>query len=101
MRAKKIGSKGLAINRGKQVQIIINDKPVFAYEGELVSTALQAEGIHIFNRKHKTGKPAGIYCGMGVCYECLVIVNGVANTRACQTPIEDGMTIHTQLEEKS
>ena len=101
MRVKKIGSRGQTINRGRQVQIILNDKPVFTYEGELVSTVLQSEGIHIFNRKHKTGKPAGIYCGMGICYECLVNVNGVANTRACQSPIEEGMTIHTELEGKS
>ena len=50
MRINKVGSKGQTINRGKQVQVIIDDKPVIAYAGELVSTVLQAEGIHIFNK---------------------------------------------------
>ncbi len=100
MRIKEDGAKGMVINRGKQVQITINDKPVFAYEGELVSTALTAEGIQIFHRKHKTGKPSGIYCGMGICYECLVTINGVPNTRACQTTIENGMIILTDDEEQ-
>lgn len=101
MRISNVEAKRLVINRGKRVQIIVNGQPVVAYEGELVSTALHAEGIRIFNLKHQTGKPAGIYCGMGVCYECLVTVNGVPNTRACQTTIENGMTILTATEEQS
>ena len=101
MRIKKVGAKGQTINRGKQFQVKIDDKPEIAYAGELVSTVLQAEGIQIFNRKHKTGNPSGIYCGMGVCYECLVTINGVPNTRACQTVVEDGMIIHTDVEVKS
>jgi sarcosine oxidase subunit alpha len=100
MRINKVGSKGQAINRGEQVQIIINDKPVIAYAGELVSTVLQAEGIQIFNRKHKTGNPSGIYCGMGICYECLVTINGIPNIRACQTIVENSMIINTANEEK-
>ena len=83
------------VNRGKILNIIINGNDVQAFEGELVSTVLQSEGISVFNLKHKTGKPAGIYCGMGVCYECLVNVDGVPNIRACQTFIKDGMVINT------
>jgi len=101
MRIKKIGSKRQIINRGGQVNVKINDKPIIAFAGELVSTVLQAEGIQIFNRKHKTGNPSGIYCGMGVCYECLVTVNGVPNIRACQTIVENCMIINTANEEKS
>ncbi len=83
------------VNREKNLKIIINGKDVQAFEGELVSTVLQSEGISVFNFKHKTGKPAGIYCGMGVCYECLVTIDGVSNIRACQTFVKDGMVINT------
>ena len=82
-------------HRGKPIEVTIDGRKVQAYEGELVSTVLLAEGISIFGRKHTTGRPAGIYCGMGVCYECLVTVNGVKNTRACQTYACDRMVIDT------
>lgn len=86
------------LKRGKPVLITVNQKNVTAYEGELVSTVLHCEGIRVFQRKHMNGRPSGIYCGMGICYECLVKINGVPNIRACQTPVEDGMIISTDIE---
>ena len=44
-------------------------------------------------RMTRGGAPRGLYCGMGVCFECLVIVDGVPNTRACMTWVRDGMEI--------
>ena len=95
MRIKKSSSKLPFVNRGKAIEVFINGEKIIAYEGELVSTVLQAEGISVFNHKHKTGKPSGIYCAMGVCYECLVSVDNVPNIRACQTLIRDRMVIQT------
>ena len=89
------------LNRGKPVLITVNQIPVTAYEGELVSTVLHCEGIHVFQRKHMNGNPSGIYCGMGVCYECLVTIDGVPNVRACQTPVLNGMAILTDVEKQS
>lgn len=89
-----------AVQRGKTIEVIVDGRKVQAFEGELVSTVLQAEGILVYGRKHNTGRPSGVYCGMGVCYECLVTVNGVANTRACQTYVEDRMTIETAAQVK-
>ena len=95
MRIKESSSNLPFVNRGKAIEVFINGKKIIAYEGELVSTVLQAEGISVFNHKHKTGKPSGIYCAMGVCYECLVSVDNVPNIRACQTLIQDHMVIQT------
>jgi sarcosine oxidase subunit alpha len=89
------------LERGKLVLITINQEKVTAYEGELVSTVLNCEGIRVFQRKHKNGRPSGIYCGMGICYECLVNINGVSNVRACQTPVADGMIISTGIEDQA
>ncbi len=44
-----------------------------------------------------SGAPRGIYCGMGVCFDCLVVVDGVPNTRACTTLVADGMRIERQV----
>ena len=95
MRIEKQGAEGLGLVRGNQISVTINNMPVIAYEGELVSTVLLEEGIHVFQIKHKSGNPSGIYCGMGICYECLVTIDGVPNTRACQTSVAEGMIIET------
>ena len=81
--------------RGRPIDITIDGRHVTAFEGELLSTVLQAEGVMVFGRKSGTGRPAGFYCGMGICYECLVTVNGSANVRACQTLALDHMVIET------
>ncbi len=95
MRIKKATPWLIPLEKRQSVQVTVNGRKVQAYEGELVSTILQAEGISVFSRKHATGKPAGIYCGMGVCYECLVTIDGIPNTRACQTYAADQMVIET------
>jgi len=95
MRITKSTSDLPALRRGKTIEVTIDGRKVQAFEGELVSTVLLAEGISIFGRKHTTGRPSGIYCGMGVCYECLVTINGTTNIRACQTFAVDRMVIET------
>ncbi|MDO9087046.1 MAG: (2Fe-2S)-binding protein [Anaerolineaceae bacterium] len=101
MRITKSSSKQSILERGRPVEIMINQNKVTAFEGELVSTVLHEEGITTFNRKHKTANSSGIYCGMGICYECLVTINGVPNVRACQTPVENMMVIETGDGKKS
>jgi len=95
MRLSKVSSLLPPYRRGKRIEVTIDGKKADAYEGELVSTVLLAEGVSIFARKHATGRPSGVYCGMGVCYECLVTIHGVSNIRACQTFVADQMVINT------
>ena len=46
---------------------------------------------------HDAGRsPRGVYCGMGVCFDCLVVVDGVPNTRACVTWVREGMVVARQ-----
>jgi sarcosine oxidase subunit alpha len=54
---------------------------------------LWAAGIRGLRKTAKTGEPRGIFCGMGVCYDCLVTIDGVPNQRACMTLVEDRMEI--------
>ena len=42
------------------------------------------------------GEPRGIFCGMGVCFDCLVVVDGVTNTRACAAWAREGMDVRRQ-----
>jgi predicted molibdopterin-dependent oxidoreductase YjgC len=83
------------IERGAAVTIDINGKPVTAYLGESVATALLSEEI-VAMRTTTLGESRGVFCGMGVCFDCLVVVDGKPNTRACMTWVKEGMDIRTQ-----
>jgi aerobic-type carbon monoxide dehydrogenase small subunit (CoxS/CutS family) len=80
------------VRRGPAVTVSVDGQPRQAYLGETVAAALMAEGDAPI-RVTRGGSPRGLYCGMGVCFDCLVIVDGVPNARACMTWIRDGMEI--------
>ena len=86
---------GPGLSRGPQLTLTLDGETVSAYEGETVATVLLAEG-HIATRTTPAGDPRGVFCGMGVCFDCLVIVDGVPNTRACMTQVHEGMEVHRQ-----
>jgi predicted molibdopterin-dependent oxidoreductase YjgC len=83
------------VRRGREITIYVDGRPVTAYDGETVAAVLLAEGIYAFRRTTETGEPRGLFCGMGICYDCLVTVDGVANVRACVTPVAEGMMVET------
>lgn len=81
-------------DRGKQIFIKVNGTPVTAHEGETVHAALTAAGIYPL-RQTLSGEARGAFCGMGLCYECLVTVDHIPDQRACLTVVQDGMEIQT------
>jgi predicted molibdopterin-dependent oxidoreductase YjgC len=86
---------GHGLERGARLSLTLDGRTVNAYEGETVAAVLLAEG-HIATRKTRSGSPRGVYCGMGVCFDCLVVVDGVPNTRACVTWVREGMEVARQ-----
>lgn len=84
------------IQRGAQFSIEVDGAPIVAFAGETVATALLASGRLSLRHTEKQQKPRGIFCGMGICFDCLMTVNGVPNVRTCVTPAEPGMIITTQ-----
>ena len=81
--------------RGPKVHFELDGQPCIAYEGETIAAVLVAEGRRTFRLSPKERQPRGLYCGMGVCFECLVTVNGILNVRACMTAVEAGMKVET------
>jgi predicted molibdopterin-dependent oxidoreductase YjgC len=75
--------------------VTVDGEPLVAHAGETVAAALLA-GRSAAIRRTRSGQPRGVYCGMGVCFECLVVVDGVPNTRACMTWVRDGMEVRHQ-----
>ena len=80
----------------KMVEITVDGKKLMAREGEPILAALLSENIIINRYTVKRKEPRGLFCGIGQCTDCAMIVNGKANVRTCITPVEQGMIIKTQ-----
>jgi predicted molibdopterin-dependent oxidoreductase YjgC len=76
--------------------IIVDSQPLTARVGEPVLAALLANGIQVVRRSEKRNEPRGLFCGIGLCTDCMVTVNGLPNTRSCVTLVEPGMVIGTR-----
>jgi sarcosine oxidase subunit alpha len=98
MRINPPDSYLLPSQRGEQITVQIDGQAVTAYDGETIAAVLLTEGKRICRHTLKTGEPRGVFCGMGICYDCLVTVNGEPNVRACLTPLTNGMAIETRSE---
>ena len=77
------------------VAISVNGQPVQACAGDNVAAALLVLGVSSFRHTPKSDSPRAAYCGMGVCFECLVTIDGEPNRQACLTPVAQAMTIDT------
>jgi predicted molibdopterin-dependent oxidoreductase YjgC len=82
--------------RGRPLRFTFDGREVLAYEGETVAAALLAAGQRVLRLTGRRGEPRGLFCGMGVCFDCLVQVDGRPNVRACQTPAAEGLRVETQ-----
>jgi predicted molibdopterin-dependent oxidoreductase YjgC len=84
------------IERGRSLRFTFDGAPVEAYEGETVAAALLAAGVRMLRRSEKRNEPRGVFCGMGSCFECRMVIDGRMNVRACLTPVAGGMAVKTQ-----
>jgi len=82
--------------RGEPVTIIVDGEEVQSYAGESVIAALLASGRISVRRTLRRNEPRGAYCGIGICFDCVMTVDDRANVRSCQTPVRSGMRVETQ-----
>lgn len=78
------------------VSFRFDGETVEAAAGETISVALYAHGCKVLRTTSRRAEPRGLFCNMGVCFECLVEVDGLSNVRACQTVVRPGMQVRTQ-----
>ncbi|WP_317446546.1 (2Fe-2S)-binding protein [Streptomyces collinus] len=81
---------------GAAFTVTFDGRPVTALPGQTVAAALWAAGVTSWRITRGTGRPRGVFCGIGACFDCLVTVNGRPNQRACLVPVRPGDVIHTQ-----
>ena len=79
---------------GSPVGFRFDGRAIEALEGETIAAALAASGI-VAVREARSGAPRGPFCGMGVCFDCLVTVDGRPSQRACLTKVAAGMDVRS------
>ncbi|HEV8441165.1 MAG TPA: (2Fe-2S)-binding protein [Methylomirabilota bacterium] len=82
--------------RGRALSILLDGQELTAYEGESIAAALLASGRRFTRSTARTGEVRGYFCGMGVCQDCLMTVDGLPNVRVCMTPVRPGLRVETQ-----
>jgi predicted molibdopterin-dependent oxidoreductase YjgC len=84
-----------AIQPGAAVTLWVDGEPLPARRGQTVATALLARGRRVLRDTRHGGQPRGLFCAMGVCFDCVMTIDGLQGTRACMTRVEDGMKVNT------
>jgi len=81
----------------RTVRIIVDGASIACGEGDSVAAALLAAGIDACRDTAVSGTARGPFCMMGVCYDCLVGIDGQPNQQACMTRVREGMVVNRQL----
>jgi sarcosine oxidase subunit alpha len=82
----------IEIPQRTEVTFTWNGRPMTGYAGEMIASALVANGIHIFGHHPKDNSPQGIFCANGQCSQCLVMADGLP-VKSCMTPLKKDMTV--------
>jgi len=80
----------------KTVTVTFNGEPLQVPAGSSVAAALLAAGVKRFRNSPVSGVARAPYCMMGVCFECLLEIDGEPNRQSCLVALEAGMSIRTQ-----
>ncbi|MDF3302104.1 (2Fe-2S)-binding protein [Streptomyces tropicalis] len=76
--------------------VTFDGREIEVLPGRTVAAALLAAGVTSWRTTRRAGRPRGVFCGIGVCFDCLVTVNGRPGQRACLRPARPGDVIRTE-----
>jgi predicted molibdopterin-dependent oxidoreductase YjgC len=77
------------------LRITVDGAALAGVQGQTIAGVLLASGRRAW-REGPSGAPRGVFCGIGVCFDCLVTVNGERDVRACRRRAHDGDVVTTQ-----
>lgn len=78
------------------VDFTVDGNVLQGYLGEPIAVALKANGLMVHRYSSRKHEPRGVFCAIGRCTDCVMIVDGVPNIRTCVTPLAANMLIQTQ-----
>jgi sarcosine oxidase subunit alpha len=85
------------ISPGRSVCFTYEGQRLEGYEGEGIAAALLRAGIARTRMAPRTGEPRGYYCGMGLCWECVLDVAGEGSVRGCLYPVREGLVVRAAV----
>jgi predicted molibdopterin-dependent oxidoreductase YjgC len=80
------------------VRFHLDGESVSCPQGLSLGAAIMHLGQGSLPTSPRRGRPGAVFCGMGLCHDCAVEVNGRSGVRACCTPVVDGMNVETRAE---
>ncbi len=80
----------------RPLTVTVDGTPVPGVHGQTLATVLLADGRTAW-RTATTGHARGVFCGIGVCFDCVATVNGIPDVRLCRRPARDGDAVTTQI----
>jgi predicted molibdopterin-dependent oxidoreductase YjgC len=86
----------LDFQRGEKVNFFFNGQEIEGYPTETIAAALHAAGVKELAKSPELHRPRGLFCAIGNCSSCLMVVNGQPNIRVCVTKVQKGMKVETQ-----
>ncbi|MCL2628814.1 MAG: (2Fe-2S)-binding protein [Oscillospiraceae bacterium] len=82
---------------GKKITFFYNDREVEAYEGDTIAAALHDFGVRKLGESPNLHRPRGLFCAIGNCSSCFMVVDGVPNSRVCIMKVKQGMDVKEQV----
>jgi len=79
------------------ISLTLDGIPLTAYPGQTLAAVLMSNGIRSWRTTRFEYQPRGVLCGIGVCFDCLITLNGMPNVRACTTEASNGDELNSQL----
>ena len=84
------------VDTQETLSFTFDGRPLRAAPGDSVAAALLRAGVDTFRTSVVGGEPRGPHCLMGVCFDCLVTIDGVPNRQSCQVQVVEGMVVTSQ-----
>ncbi len=82
--------------KGSKVQFSFDGQSMEGFEGEPIAIALRSGGVMIHRYTSRRNEPRGMFCAIGRCTDCIMVVNGQLNVRTCVEPLKAGMVVETK-----
>ena len=89
----------LKFERGEKISFFFNGEKLEAYPNETIAAALHAAGVRKLGESPQLHRPRGLFCAIGNCSSCFMIVDNKPNTRVCVVNVEQGMQVREQVKE--
>ena len=87
----------LEFDRDEKIVFTFNGDKIEDYKGETISAALHAAGVRELMKSPVLHRPRGLFCAIGNCSSCLMVVDNEPNVRVCVVKIKQGMNVETQI----